>query len=109
VVVQVDGAKTSSHRHLIEGAVMSKTEPCVIHAAPVGQGNFKWSWSTSSGRESRRFFRYFYECVAHAHANGCYVDLASVVKNLKGVQASNWDGLGQDLPPQPSDPPKSKL
>lgn len=62
---------------------MSDPEDCVIHAAQLGEGRFKWWWSTSSGRKSRLFFRFFYECVADANASGCLVDIARVVEHLK--------------------------
>jgi hypothetical protein len=65
---------------------MSEAEPCLIHAVAVGPGSFKWFWSTSSGRRSRQYFRYFYDCVADANANGCSVDFRPVVEHLKRAE-----------------------
>jgi hypothetical protein len=62
---------------------------CLIDAAPVAPGQYKWWWSTPSGRMSKRFFLYFYDCIEDAQANGYAVNVPAVVEHLKRVEKLN--------------------
>jgi hypothetical protein len=77
---------------------MSDGERCLIRAVAVGQGHYKWSWSTSCGRSSRHYFRYFYDCVADANANGYSVNLPTVVEQLRGAEQDRPSAPGYTNP-----------
>ena len=76
---------------------MSEAERCVIHALPLGDGRYKWWWSTASRREARYFFQYFYDCVADATANGCSVNIATIVEHLKRAEATDTEAALQTV------------
>ena len=44
---------------------------------------------------SKRFFRYFYDCIEDAQANGYAVNVPAVVEHLKRVEKLNAEVLHQ--------------
>jgi hypothetical protein len=80
---------------------MSDAQRCLIHAAPVGHGQYKWSWSTSCGSTSGQYFRHFHDCVVDAAAHGYSVDVQAVVEHLKSSEERQSGKL--DNSPRESD------
>ena len=69
-----------------EPATSASSKTCVIFAAPVGATTYGWGWRAGT-KQSRGFFRYFFECVQDARKHGYAVDLGEVAQSLKPPRA----------------------
>jgi hypothetical protein len=59
---------------------------CVIFAEPAGPTSYGWGWRAGA-KQSKGFFRYFFDCVQDARKHGYAVELSDVAQSLKPPRA----------------------
>ena len=75
---------------------MQKSNACTITPRAAGRGHYHWTWRAVEGeRASRCHFRYFYDCVTDARANGFEVDIGAIVAELKGANRAPAPALSK--------------